>query len=161
MTLELTTKIRKDELYDFTIYSLYSKVNGFLMIVLGMAVIFIGLFNKFYLNSPNWKFMSFIILGLLVIAYTPILTKFRISRMPDNAEIFSTNNYVFSDVGIKINDRTINWEDVSRYVSTPKNIGLYFSDGVIIMPKRYLLNEFDKFNRIIISNINIDNVVFS
>lgn len=162
MELAITTRLTKDELYDFAIYNTYSKFNGFLLILLGIALNFIGLIGKFHYGIENWKFFAYMLLGITVILYTPLNIKIKIQKLSDTDKIFSTKKYEFNKNGIVSDEVNVDWNSVNRYVRTQKNIGLYFGyDKAIIIPKKDIINSYESLNKIIISNISIENMLFS
>lgn len=162
MKIEVDCTLTKDNLYDFAIYNIYTKLSGFLVIISGISIIFLGLIGKFYFEIENWKFILYVIFGLLIIAYTPFITKYRIYKIPEDNEIFKNKVYVISDEGIVYKDSKIEWKDIERYVRTPKNIGLYYgTDKAIIFSKDCIMNCYENLNKIIMLNLDINKVLFS
>lgn len=162
MAISIESNLTKDELYDFAIYNTYSKINGFLLIVIGISINLIGLIGKFYFNFENWKVMAYIIVGIIVISYTPLYIKYKINKLPNDASIFKRKKYYISDKGIFAGEFQVGWDKMTRYVKTTKNIGLYFGEKeVIILPIKDIKGSYKKINKIIVINIDIDKISFT
>ena len=146
---KITVHMTKEALYDFLLYHAYSKFSGFLINILGFAVIFLGVFSFATGRTGAAGAAFYLIAAFAFIGYTPMQLKVSAKKQVEiNPEYKSAVEYIFSDEdGITASweggGRHIEWEQVTRAVVAPKTIGIYYGkEQALIFPKQDFGEEF-------------------
>lgn len=132
---KITVNMTKEALFDFLLFHAYSKLGGFLVNVLGLAVAFLGIFLYVSGNTTGLGAACYLGASFLFLAYTPILLKIRAKKqVRANPEYSQPVEVTFSEEsGIvakwQEGKREYPWEDIERAVVTPKTIGIYIWEG--------------------------------
>ncbi len=128
-------------LYDFMLFHTYSKFSGFLINVLGLAVVFMGII-LFITGGHSVIYLGYYIAaGFVFIGYTPLLLKFRARRQLRRDPKYRDICFVtFGKEGITVaqnqNHTFYEWKRINKVVFTPKTIGYYYEENeAIIVPK--------------------------
>lgn len=139
---KMTVHMTKEALYDFLLYHAYSKFSGFLMNILGFAVIFLGVFSYATGRTGTMGVVFYLAAAAAFIGYTPLLLKSRAKKQVEiNPEYKGPVEYTFSEEeGITAQwedgSRHVDWSEVQRAVVAPKTIGVYYGkDQALILPK--------------------------
>ncbi len=139
---KITVNMTKEALFDFLLFHAYSKLGGFLVNVLGLAVAFLGIFLYVSGNTTGLGAACYLGASFLFLAYTPILLKIRAKKQVQaNPEYSQPVEVTFSEEsGIvakwQEGKREYPWEDIERAVVTPKTIGIYYGkEQALIIPK--------------------------
>lgn len=147
--IKMTVHMTKEALYDFLLYHAYSKFSGFLMNILGFAVIFLGVFEFATGRTSGAGAALYLAAAAGFIAYTPLLLKKRAKKQVEtNPEYKSPAEYTFSEEeGITAQweggSRHVDWSEVQRAVVAPKTIGVYYGkDQALILPKQDFGDQF-------------------
>lgn len=147
--IKMTVHMTKEALYDFLLYHAYSKFSGFLMNILGFAVIFLGVFEFVSGRAKGPAVVLYLAAAAGFIGYTPLLLKKRAKQQVEiNPEYKGSTEYTFSEEeGITAHweggSRHIGWENVQRAVVAPKTIGVYYGkDQALILPKQDFGDQF-------------------
>lgn len=136
MKLDITIKMTPGVLYDYLLYSNYTRFQGILGTVVGLFLIAAFVIGK---QSP-----IFLIMGLVIEAYLPYTLFLASRRQYLNTPAFKEPlNFSFDDDGMTISQgdqsETQSWEAMYKAVSTPKSIVLYTSKyNASIFPKKDL-----------------------
>ena len=146
---KITVHMTKEALYDFLLYHAYSKFSGFLVNILGFAVIFLGVFSYAVGRTGADGAAVYLIAALIFIGNMPIQLKRRAKKQVEvNPEYRETVEYTFSEEeGItarwESGNRHVDWTEVQRAVVAPKTIGVYYGkDQALILPKQDFGEEF-------------------
>lgn len=146
---KITVHMTKEALYDFLLYHAYSKFSGFLVNILGFAVIFLGVFSYAAGRTGATGAAVYLIAAFVFIGYMPIQLKMRAKKQVEvNPEYRGSVEYTFSEEeGITARweggDRHVDWSEVQRAVVAPKTIGVYYGkDQALILPKQDFGEEF-------------------
>lgn len=146
---KITVHMTKEALYDFLLYHAYSKFSGFLINILGFAVIFLGVFSYATGRTKAFGVVFYLTAALLFIGYMPIQLKLRAKKQVEvNPEYKGPVEYIFSEEdGITAKweggGRSIDWSEVTRAVVAPKTIGVYYGkEQALIFPKQDFGDEF-------------------
>ncbi len=145
---KITVNMTKETLYDFLLYHAYSKFSGFLINILGFAIIIMGLILYLGGNAELKNFIFFCVAGVVFLAATPLQLKMRAKKqVVVNREYNCPADYTFSEDGIVIEQngevREFLWEQIERAVVTPKTIGIYYGkDLAMIIPKSDFGDQF-------------------
>ena len=137
----MTVNMTKEALYDFLLFHAYSKFSGFLVNILGLAIVFLGIFS-YTTGKVNGAGAALFLGG------TPIQLKMRAKKqVVINKEYNSSAEYTFSEAGIMIRQngesRTYEWDHIERAVVTPKTIGIYYApECAMILPKQDFGDQF-------------------
>lgn len=147
--IKMTVHMTKEALYDFLLYHAYSKFSGFLMNILGFAVIFLGVLSYATGRTGGIGAAAYLAAAAGFIAYTPLLLRQRAKKQVEvNPEYRSQTEYTFSEEeGITAQweggSRHVDWSQVQRAVVAPKTIGVYYGkDQALILPKKDFGDQF-------------------
>lgn len=139
---KITVRMTKEALYDFLLFHAYSKLGGFLVNVLGLAVAFMGIIMYVSGKTGAIGVFSYLCASFVFLAYTPIQLKLRAAKQIQvNPEYSGSVEYTFSEEeGILAEwdggKKAYPWEEVLRAVVTPKTIGIYYEEErALIIPK--------------------------
>lgn len=139
---KITVHMTKEALFDFLLFHAYSKLGGFLVNVLGLAVAFMGIIMYVAGKTTGTGAALYLLAAFLFLAYTPIQLKFRAARQVQvNEEFCQPVEYTFlEEYGIIMEwnheKREYPWEEIERAVVTPKTIGIYYEkEQALILPK--------------------------
>ncbi len=146
---KITVHMTKEALYDFLLYHAYSKFSGFLINILGFAVIFLGVFSFAAGKTGAAGVAFYLVAALIFIGYTPMQLKMRAKKqIRINPEYNGPVEYTFSEEeGItarwESGGRQVGWAEVTRAVVAPKTIGVYYGkEQALIFPKQDFGEEF-------------------
>lgn len=146
---KITVRMTKEALYDFLLYHAYSKFSGFLINILGFAVIFLGVFSFATGRTGAAGVTFYLIAAVVFIGYTPMQLKVRAKKQVEvNPEYKGPVEYIFSEEdGIMASweggGRHVGWAEVTRAVVAPKTIGVYYGkEQALIFPKQDFGEEF-------------------
>lgn len=135
MNLEITVKMTPGALYDYLLYSSYTRFQGILGTIVGLFLIAAFIAGQ----SP-----LFLIMGLVIEAYMPYTLFLASRRQYLNTPAFKEPlTFIFDDEGMTISQgdqsETQEWDIMYKAVSTPKSIILYTSKyNASIFPKKDL-----------------------
>ncbi|OLA23711.1 MAG: hypothetical protein BHW17_05205 [Dorea sp. 42_8] len=144
----MTVNMTKEALYDFLLFHAYSKFSGFLVNVLGLAIVFMGIFSYTTGRVNGVGAALYLAAAALFLGGTPIQLKMRAKKqVVINKEYNSPAEYTFSEAGIMIKQngesRTYEWDHIERAVVTPKTIGIYYApECAMILPKQDFGDQF-------------------
>lgn len=144
----MTVRMTKEALYDFLLFHAYSKFSGFLVNILGLAVVFMGIFSYTTGRVNGIGAALYLAAAVLFLGYTPFQLKMRAKKqVVVNREYNAPADYTFSEKGITIEQngesKTYEWEHIERAVVTPKTIGIYYApECAMILPKEDFGDQF-------------------
>ena len=144
----MTVNMTKEALYDFLLFHAYSKFSGFLVNILGLAIVFMGIFSYTTGKVNGAGAALYLAAAVLFLGGTPIQLKMRAKKqVVINKEYNSPAEYTFSEAGITIRQneesRTYEWDHIERAVVTPKTIGIYYApECAMILPKQDFGDQF-------------------
>ena len=111
------------------------------------------------------QFVLYVIVGVVVLAYTPVQLKFRAKKqMEVNPEYRDPREYIFSeDEGVCVvqngQETKYDWSRIQRTVTTPKTIGIYYEkDRAFIIPKEAFGDRFVPVMQMVVQHIGLNNV---
>lgn len=146
---KMTVHMTKEALYDFLLYHAYSKFSGFLINILGFAVIILGVIEFVTGRTGAAGAAAYLAAAAVFIGYTPLLLRRRAKKQVEiDPEYKEPVEYTFSeDEGItarwESGSRHIDWSEVRRAVVAPKTIGVYYGkDQALILPKADFGDQF-------------------
>ena len=162
---KLKVQLTKGQLFDFFLYHTFSKGSGFLVNMLGMCVIILGAVMQFVGKIEFRQLVLYVIVGVVVLAYTPLQLKFRARKqMEVNPEYRDPREYVFSEEdGIIVvqngQETKYEWSQIQRTVTTPKTIGIYYEkERAFIIPKEAFGDRFVPVMQMVVQHIGLNNV---
>lgn len=146
---KITVNMTKEALFDFLLFHAYSKLGGFLVNVLGLAVAVLGIFRFVSGNITGIGVACYLAASFLFLAYTPVQLKVRAAKQVQvNPEYSQPVELTFSEeYGIVAEQaegkREYPWEEIQRAVVTPKTIGIYYGkEHALIIPKEDFGEQF-------------------
>lgn len=146
---KITVRMTKEALYDFLLYHAYSQFSGFLINILGFAVIFLGIFSYATKRTGAVGAAFYLIAAVIFIGFTPMQLNMRAKKQVKiNPEYKGKVEYTFSEEdGITAEweggGRHVDWTEVTRAVVAPKTIGIYYGkEQALIFPKQDFGEEF-------------------
>lgn len=145
---KMTVKMTKEALYDFLLFHAYSKFSGFLVNILGLAVVFMGIFSYTTGRVNGVGAVLYLAAAALFLGSTPVQLKMRAKKqVVVNKEYNAPVEYTFSEKGITLEQNgectTYEWSQIERAVVTPKTIGIYYApECAMILPKEDFGDQF-------------------
>lgn len=161
--MEINVKMKKEHIYDLLLFHTYSKFSGFLINVLGLAVIIIGGIllgtNKIGVEQG----LMYVAAGILFLAYTPFTLKRKAAQMMKASCYQSDIKYAFGENGIVEEimgkENNYSWAQVEKAISTPKDIAFYVGrEEALIIPKEYFGDNFLPVMKLVAKNITRDKI---
>lgn len=145
---KMTVNMTKEALYDFLLFHAYSKFSGFLVNILGFAVVFMGIFSYTTGRVNAVGAVLYLAAAVLFLGSTPFQLKMRAKKqIVVNREYNAPAEYTFSEKGITLEQngesKTYEWDQIERAVVTPKTIGIYYApECAMILPKEDFGDQF-------------------
>lgn len=145
---KMTVNMTKEALYDFLLFHAYSKFSGFLVNILGLAVVFMGIFSYTTGRVNAVGAVLYLAAAVLFLGSTPFQLKMRAKKqIVVNREYNAPAEYTFSEKGITLEQngesKTYEWDQIERAVVTPKTIGIYYApECAMILPKEDFGDQF-------------------
>lgn len=146
MNQTISVKITRETLFDFLLYHTYSKLSGFLINVLGLAVFILGGLQLAMDKIEMYQFFFYFIASFIFLAYTPLQLNHRAKvQVNTNPEYKYEKEFTFSNDGISIsngeNVKTYAWNQITHTVTTPKTIGFYYGENDALIIPKYSFGE--------------------
>jgi hypothetical protein len=161
MKIEVT--MRAEHIYDLLLFHTYSRLSGFLVNVLGLAVIVAGgiLLSTGRIGVENALF--YVGAGFLFLSCTPLSLYLKSRKMIAAPCYKEKTVYTFFEKGFSIQnvgvENSYSWNQVEKAVSTPKDIVFYVGEGnALILPKESFHDYFMPVMKLIAENITRDKI---
>jgi len=145
--MKIIVKMKKEFIYDLLLFHTYSKFSGFLVNVLGLAVIITGGILLGLDKIRLIQAIMYVFAGVIFLSYTPFTLKNRAKQMMKAPYYQSEIAYEFDEEGIheeisgQVNDYA--WSQVEKAISTPKDIAFYVGkEEALILPKESFGDNF-------------------
>ncbi len=163
MKTAVDVKMKANYIYDLLLFHTYSKVSGFIVNLMGLAVIVMGGFSLGAGKISMAQCLLYIAAGLCVLAFTPLNLKLQSRKMIKAPKYNDIIHYGFDEQGIEevIGDKanTYPWSQVKKAIATPKNIAFYVNDeSAIIVPKESFGESFMPVMKLIAQNVSRDKI---
>lgn len=162
---KITVRMTKEALFDFLLFHAYSKLGGFLVNVLGLAVAFLGIILYVSGKTGAANVVLYLCASFAFLAYTPIQLKARAAKqLLTNPEYSLPVEYIFSEedgIHMEWGGRRKNypWEEIQRAVVTPKTIGIYYEEErALIIPKPDFGEQFAEIFQMIARHLGMKNM---
>lgn len=158
---KITVHMTEEFLFDFFLYHTYSKLSGFLVNVLGVAIFFLGVYS--YVGGRTSVLGCFLYLAVSAVTLLSIPVQLRLkAKKAMKKDWFKKPlQLTFTDKkGITAvqdaSTRSYTWEQILRAVVTPKTISLYVSaEEAIVIPKRDFGTKFASIYQMIAVNLGM------
>lgn len=161
--MKIIVKMKKEFIYDLLLFHTYSKFSGFLINVLGLAIILTGglmlKIDEINLNQA----LLYVLAGIIFLSYTPFTLKMKAKKMMKEERYQSEIAYAFNEEGIneELLGKTNNyaWSQVEKAISTPKDIAFYVGkEEALILPKESFGDNFMVVMKLIAENVTRDKI---
>lgn len=145
---KITVYMTKEALFDFLLFHAYSKFTGFLINILGLAVMFMGIILYVTGKTGTIGVVFYIAAAIMFLGYSPLQLKMRAKKQVKlNKEYSDPIEYTFSETGILTEregmKQEYTWSEIEKAVVTPKTIGIYYEpEKALIIPKEDFGNQF-------------------
>lgn len=161
--MKIIVKMKAEFIYDLLLFHTYSKLSGFLVNVLGFAVIVMGGLMVGTDKIGVGQGLMYAVAGILFLSYTPFTLKNRAKKLVKAPQYRSEIAYDFDGTGINEeimgNENHFEWSQVEKAISTPKNIAFYVGrEEAIIIPKESFGEHFMSVMKLIVENVTIDKI---
>ena len=156
---KITVHMTKEALFDFLLFHAYSKFSGFLVNILGLAVVFMGIILYVSGKTGTVNLCFYLAAAFLFLGYTPIQLKRRAAgQMKSNSQYTEAVEYTFSEEGILMErgeeQELYQWSRIRKAVVTPKTIGIYYEpERALIIPKQDFGEQFAGIFQMIAGNL--------
>lgn len=161
MKIEVT--MRAEHIYDLLLFHTYSRLSGFLVNVLGLAVIVAGgiLLSTNRIGVENA--LLYVGAGFLFLSCTPLSLYLKSRKMIAAPCYKERTVYTFFDQGFSTQnvgvENSYSWSQVEKAVSTPKDIVFYVNKGeALILPKESFHDYFMPVMKLIAENLTRDKI---
>jgi len=161
--MKINVKMKAEFIYDLLLFHTYSKFSGFVINVLGFAVMVTGGLMLGTDKIGVSQALMYMAAGVLFLSYTQFTLKSRAKKLVKEQRYQSEIEYGFDEDGIsegmmgKENHYT--WSQVEKAISTPKNIAFYVgNEEALIIPKESFGEHFMSVMKLIIDNVTIDKI---
>ncbi len=163
MRINIDVKMKSKYIYDLLLYHTYSKFSGFMINILGLAVIVMGGLSLGMGRIDMLQCAVFLVAGFAILAFTPLTLKRRSSQFMRDEKYQNILSYSFDSVGIEENvgrgSHFYAWNEVTKAIATPKNIAFYVQDDTaIIVPKECFGENFMPVMKLIAENMTRDKI---
>lgn len=161
--VKIDVKMKAEYIYDLLLFHTYSKFSGFMVNVLGLAIIIIGGLSLGMGKMNMFQSVICIMAGIGFIAYTPLNLKLKAKQLMKLDRYSNDISYEFSENGIAENTsgNIINyeWSRVEKAIATPKDIAFYVgNDEALILPKEDFKENFMPVMKMIVQNVTRDKI---
>ncbi|SFB21513.1 YcxB-like protein [Acetitomaculum ruminis DSM 5522] len=142
MKAEADIKLSADDVYDFTMYHVYSKFSGIFSIILGILIIGLAVYT--YDTVSLGYTIIYLLVGVIFIAYNPVALKLKAKKQFTNNQALASNiHYIFDEKGVHstlANERAdVEWVSIFKVVETRRNFLIYTTTiNASIIPKSQL-----------------------
>ncbi|MFA9466119.1 MAG: YcxB family protein [Velocimicrobium sp.] len=161
--MNIVVHMKKEFIYDLLLFHTYSRFSGFLINMLGLAVmitggLLLGIDKISVLNA-----MLYIISGFMFLAYTPCQLMLRAKKMMKSSCYQNEILYEFNDIGIletvSGKENHYSWERIEKAISTPKDIAFYVGkEEALILPKDSFGENFMPVMKMIAEHVTRDKI---
>ena len=158
----ITVRMTKEALYDFFLYHAYSKLSGFLMNILGLAVFFLGVFSFAAGKISAVGCAVFVAASIGFLGYTPFLLSRKAKKAVLEEPVYrDPMEIVFTDrQGMTVRQNETEtlypWERILRASVTPKTIAVYVGpEEAVVIPKPDFGSQFGLCYQIIARNMGM------
>ena len=163
MEIMIEVKMKAGYIYDLLLFHTYSKFSGFIVNVLGLAVIVTGGLNYGSGKISLLQCLIYIVVGIAFLAFTPLSLWRRSRQMIKNPKYQDSIYYKFDEHGfderIKDHLNHYNWQQVQKAIATPKNIAFYVgAETAVIVPKESFGGHFMPVMKLIADNVTRDKI---
>lgn len=163
MKIAVDVRMQAKFIYDLLLYHTYSKFSGFVVNLLGLAVIVMGGFSLRAGRISMAQCGLYLAAGLCVLGFTPLNLKIQSKKMMKAPKYNDVIRYEFDSQGIEevIGDKVnaYPWSHVKKATATPKNIAFYISDeAALIVPKESFGENFMPVMKLIAENMTRDRI---
>lgn len=161
--VKIDVKMKAEYIYDLLLFHTYSKFSGFMVNVLGLAVLIIGGLSLGMGKMNMFQSVICIMAGVGVILYTPLNLKIKAKQLMKLGRYRNDISYEFSKNGIaeNVSGNIINyeWSQVEKAIATPKDIAFYVgNDEALILPKEDFKENFMPVMKMVVQNVTRDKI---
>jgi len=161
--MKIQVKMKKEFLYDLLLFHTYSQFSGFLINVLGLAVIIAGGILLGMDKISLTKGILYVAAGVIFLSYTPFTLKLKAKNMMKAPRYQKDIFYEFDEEGIletiMENKNRYAWNQVEKAISTPKDIAFYVGDEeALILPKESFGEHFMPVMKLIAEHVTRDKI---
>lgn len=161
--MKIIVRMRTQFIYDLLLFHTYSKFSGFLINVLGLAVIITGGLMLGMDKIQLVQAILYVVVGILFLSYTPFTLRRKAMQMIKAPQYQSEIAYGFDENGInedilgKVN--YYSWSQVEKAISTPKDIAFYVGkEEALILPKESFGANFLPAMKLVAENVTRDRI---
>lgn len=163
MKINIDVKMKSEYIYDLLLFHTYSKFSGFMVNVLGLAVIIIGGIRLGTGDLEMYQALMFIAAGTGFLAYTPFTLKRKAKQLMKLTRYSNDITYGFDENGIEElfadSNNAYSWDQVEKAIATPKDIAFYVgNDEALILPKESFQENFMPVMKLVADNLTRDKI---
>lgn len=165
MQVDVAVKMKAEFIYDLLLFHTYSKLSGFLVNVLGLAVMITGGFLVGAGKIPVYQGGLYFAAGIVFLGFTPMLLRGRSNRLMKLPKYRREMTYSFTGEGIveQLGDNAVHhsWDEVRKAIATPKDIAFYIGADesmALIVPKESFGDNFMPVMKLIAENVTRDRI---
>lgn len=163
-TIQVDVKMQAKYIYDLLLFHTYSQLSGFLINVLGLAVIVLGGLMLGTDQIRLYQAFIYVLAGILFLSYTPFTLKQKAKKLMRSERYQEEIRYEFDQGGIHECfknglENTYAWDTVEKAIATPKDIAFYVGGTeALIVPKECFGTNFMPVMKLIVQNLTRDKI---
>ncbi|MDE6313712.1 MAG: YcxB family protein [Lachnospiraceae bacterium] len=146
MKVEFDVKMTEKIMYNFLLHHAYSSITVIVGNIFGILVAALGV--NMWTTDPG-KAIMYIILGILMIGYTPCSLHFNAKKQIMASEVFQKPiTYTISEQGLSSSQNGVtteaDWDTMMKVTSTAKSIIIYTGKNkATILPKESMGDKYE------------------
>ncbi len=139
MSVKFSVQMTEKYMYDFLLYSYYTRFSGLFSTIVGVFCLGNGI--TLLMNESMSQSLIWIFLAIFLLVMTPINMKSKAKLQVTQSEMFKNPlEYELNDEGVVIRqdeqEARVTWDEMMKAVSTQKSVILYITKiRAIILPK--------------------------
>ena len=147
MSIKINVQITEKDIFKFQLYHNYTHMSGIIGLLVGLALIILGIVDIATGNIPA-SFIWFVC-GLMIWFFPLSTMRSKAKRQVKNSDMFQHPlEYEFAENGVTTRqgelEVTNEWSAIERVVSTKQYVMFYMSRvRAIIFPKRCMGDQYD------------------
>lgn len=161
MKVEFDVKMTEKIMYNFLLHHAYSSINVIIGNIFGILVAVLGV-NMW--NTDPGKGIMYIVLGVLMVGYTPCSLHFNAKKQIMASEVFKNPiTYTISEEGLTSAQDGVTteagWDSMIKVVSTVKSIIIYTGKNkATILPKESMGDKYETVVELISTHVSPERV---
>lgn len=146
MNIKFDVKMTQKIMYNFLLYHAYNSITVIIGSIFGIMATILGIHMC---STDPGKGLMYLVLGIIVIGYTPVSLHVSAKRQLKSSEVFKQPiTYTISEEGLTSSQNDVTtqapWDSMVKVVSTTKSIIIYTGrNKATILPKEAMRENYE------------------